>query len=104
MVDWVFSNLDPCFKEAVTRFSTIILVYFNLVQSQIVGEQKIDLLAEVHCNGQQQGTIYYEPKHIQRGPCWFQHNIEIKQNKKNDGSVKELDQGKTLMRVLFRQV
>ena len=65
----MFSNLDPCFKVAVTRFSTIILVYFNLVQSQIVGEQKIDLLVEAHCNGQQQGTIYYEPKHIQRGPC-----------------------------------
>ena len=79
MVDWVFSNLDRCFKEAVTRFSTNILVYFNLVQSQIVGEQNIDLLAEVHCNGQEQGTIYYEPKHIQRGPYWFQHNIEIKQ-------------------------
>ena len=69
MVDWVFSNLDPCFKVAVTRFSTIILVCFNLVQSQIVGEHKIDLLVEAHCNGQQQGTIYYEPKHIQRGPC-----------------------------------
>ena len=33
-------------------------------------------------------------------------NIISKQNrnKKNDGSVKELDQGQTLMRVLFRQV
>ena len=27
MVDWVFCNLDPCFEEAVTRPSSIKLVY-----------------------------------------------------------------------------
>ena len=39
-------------------------------------EQKTDLLAEAHCNRQQQDTIYYEPKHIQWVPCRFQHCIE----------------------------
>ena len=69
-------------------------------------KKKTDLLAEAHCNRQQQDTIYYEPKHIQWVPCRFQHSIETTETqlRQNDGSLVELDQGKTFMTVLFRQV
>ena len=71
-----------------------------------MGEQKTDLLAEAHCNTQQQDTIYCEPKHFQWVPCRFQHCIETIETQlpENDGSLVELDQGKTFKTVLFRQV
>ena len=64
-----------------------------------MGEQKTDLLAEAHCNRQQQDTLYYEPKQIQWVHCRFQHCIQTieTQLRENDGSLVELDQGKTFI-------
>ena len=67
----MFSNLDPCFEEAVTR--PCIPTWFR---AKLWENKKTDLLAEAHCNRQQQDTVYYEPKHIQWVPCRFQHCIE----------------------------
>lgn len=63
-----------------------------------------DLLAEAHCNRQQQGTLYYEHKHIQWVPCRLQHYLWKQLKHIYEKMMVELDQGKTFLTVLFRQV
>ena len=106
MVDWVFTNLDARFYEAIQRPSSTLLLYSDIVNSQVVGSQKAPLLSEIHCDRTKEGDMYFEPTHLQWVPYIQNHHVETIEMEiaENDGSSVVLGEGKTLVTLMFRQI
>lgn len=103
-VDWIFTNLNACFDNIVLRKSTTVFAYSDLVESQIVGSEKAPLLREVHCNRSKEGTIYFEPLHLQWIPC-RRTVVDVTEFEiaEKDGSLVVLGSGKTVIVLLFKK-
>ena len=105
-VDWTFFNLNDAFREATrVQDARSILVYSDLVQSTLVGNQKYSLLREVvvpESGGQRQSI---EPMHYQWLP--IRNNIvEVVHVQLADlnGALLKLPPSKTLVTVMLRRV
>ena len=68
-VNWRFINLNVAFREVVGEPSRTFLVYSDLVDSNVIGEQQHALVREVEYRRQGKGVAYFEPLHIQWLPC-----------------------------------
>ena len=95
----MFSNLDPCFEEAVTHpciptwFRAKLWENKKRSFSIVIDSNKIPFIMNPNTfNGflADSNTVSKRLKHNYDG--------------ENDGTLVELDQGKTFMTVLFRQV
>ena len=102
--DWIFTNLNKCFDRVVQRPSTTVLAYSDLVESQIVGSEKAPLIREMHCQRTKEGTIYFEPLHLQWTPC-RRSLVDVTEFEiaEKDGTLVELRSGKTVVVLLFKK-
>ena len=64
-VEWKFRNLNKAFEQAVTQTSRTLLLYSDVVDSNIVGDASHPLVREVYYRRTGVGTVYFEPLHIQ---------------------------------------
>lgn len=69
----------------MSQVSTVSLVHSCLLQTQIMGEQKTNLLREVYCERTHEGIMYFEPTHLQWVACrkHFVETTEIEIAKNN---------------------
>ena len=49
MAEWKFQNLNRAFEEAITPSSRTLLLYLDVVGSNIIGDAVHPLVREVHC-------------------------------------------------------
>ena len=91
------SKFRYLFQRAVSQVSTVSLVYSDLLRSQIMGEQKTNLLREVYCERTQEGIMHFEQTHLQWVPC-RKHFVETSEIEiaKNNGEFLQLDAVKPL--------
>lgn len=100
-----FSKFRCLFQRAVSQVSTVSLIHSGLLQSQLMGEQKTNLLREVYCESTLEGIMYFEPTHVQWVPCrkHFVETTEIEIAKSN-GELLQLNAGKTIANLVFIKV
>ena len=67
-VHWRFIHLNQAFRSVMGSLTRTLHVYSDIGGSSIVGGQVTDLLREVQYKQQGQGTVYFEPLHIQYIP------------------------------------
>ena len=67
-VEWRFLHLNHAFNRMSTQPSRTMLVYSDVVSSNIVGDSEHQLVREVHYTQDGTGVIYFEPTHIQWMP------------------------------------
>ena len=65
VLDWPFTNLNKAFQAAVKHTSRTLLVYSDVVDSNVVGDSEHPLIQEVHYNRDGGGNVYFELVHIQ---------------------------------------
>ena len=63
-VEWHFLNLNKAFQYAVNHTSRTLLVYSDVVSSNIMGDAEHPLIREVHYIRSGGGDVYFEPTHI----------------------------------------
>ena len=67
-LDWRFSNLNQAFQTAVSPASRTLLVYSDVVSSNVMGDAEHPLIREVVYHRRGGGSLYFEPTHIQWMP------------------------------------
>ena len=89
----------------MSQVSPVSLIHSGLLQSQIMGEQKINLLREVYCESTLEGIMYFEPTHVQWVPC-RKHFVETTEFEiaKSNGELLQLNAGKTIANLVFIKV
>ena len=89
----------------MSQVSTVSLIRSGLLQSQIMGEQKTNLLREVYCESTLEGIMCFEPTHVQWVPC-RKHFVETTEIEiaKNNGELLQLNAGKTIANLVFIKV
>ena len=102
--NWHFLNLNVAFRSVVGEPSRTFLVYWDLVDSNIVGGQLHALVREVEYRRQGQGVAYFEPLHIQWLPCRREYmdlvEVEIAES---DGGLVQFGTGRTLITFVFQR-
>ena len=66
--DWRFVNLNDAFQTAVSLNSRTLLVYSDVVSSNVMGDAEHPLIREVVYHRRGGGSLYFEPTHIQWMP------------------------------------
>ena len=66
--DWRFVNLNDAFQTAVSLNSRTLLVYSDVVSSNVMGDSEHPLIREVIYHRRRGGSLYFEPTHIQWMP------------------------------------
>ena len=66
--NWQFTNLNKAFRKAVGCSNRSIHVYSDVGSSSIVLNQVTDLLREIEHKGADEGTVYFEPLHVEYHP------------------------------------
>lgn len=96
---WVGFNLS---KQLFPRQLNRVMVYSNIVESQLVGNKTIDLLREVVVDHGQGDPVRYEPTHPQFIPVRKRNfdSITIEMYS-TSGKLIEFDHGNTLVTMLF---
>ena len=89
----------------MSQVSTVSLIHSGLLQSQMMGEQKTNLLREVYCESTLQGIMYFERTHVQWVPC-RKHFVETTEIEiaKNNGELLQLNEGKAIANLVFIKV
>ena len=75
-VHWRLIHLNQAFRSMIGSPMHTLHIYLDIGGSSIVGRQVTDLLHEVQYKQQGQGTVYFEPLHIQYLPL---HNTFVDQ-------------------------
>ena len=104
-VDWKFQNLRQTFSDAVGTSSRTLMVYSDVLRSNLVGDTKHPLLREVVYKRDGSGSIYFEPLHVQWLPIRrpFLDVIEVQVTETN-GKLVKFGPGKTVIMYQFRLV
>ena len=104
MVEWKFWNLNKAFKQAVTQMSRILLLYSNVVNSNIVGDASHPLVREVYYRRSGVGTVYFKPLHIQWLLLRRQYLDVIEVSlAESSGHLVAFGKGKTIVTFQFRR-
>ena len=103
-VNWRFVNLNVAFRSVVKEPSRSLHVYSDVAGSSIVGNRVTDLLREVMYKREGQGTIYFEPLHIQYIPL-RNEVIEIIQTQvaETSGELVKFVEGNTTVTLQFKK-
>ena len=104
-VRWHFTNLDEAYKQAVTTDSRSILVYSDLIQSSLIGNQKHQLLREIFLTQDEHDSRQLiEPHHYQWLPVRnnYVEIVEVELATLN-GTLVKLPHGKSMVTVALRQ-
>ena len=69
-----------------------------------MGSGKAPLIQEMHCQRTKEGTIYFEPLHLQWTPC-RRSLVDVTEFEiaEKDGTLMELGSGKTVVVLLFKK-
>ena len=104
VINWRFLNLNVAFRAVVGEPSRTFLVYSDLVDSNIVGDQLHAMVREVEYRRQGQGVAYFEPLHIQWLPCRreYMDHVEVEIAESQGGLVK-FGAGRTLVTFVFQR-
>ena len=103
--DWYFHNLNALFNTQVGTVKQSVMIYCNVVESTIVGEQRHALLRKVDLERPGKGRATIEPYHRE----WIRvrhrriETIEVSLATP-DGSLLVLSPGKTILTLGFQQV
>ena len=104
MVEWKFRNLNKAFEQAVTQMSRTLLLYSDVVNSNIVGDASHPLVREVYYRQSGVGTVYFEPLHIQwlplRRPYLDVIEVSLAESR---GHLVAFGKGKTIVTFQFRR-
>ena len=104
MVEWKFRNLNKAFEQAVTQTSRTLLLYSDVVNSNIVGDASHPLVREVYYRRSGVGTVYFEPLHIQwlllRRPYLDVIEVSVAES---SGPLVAFGKGKTIVTFQFRR-
>ena len=105
MVGWKFFNLRRAFADAPGASWRILLVYSDVVPSNLVGDTKHPLVQEVAHKGDGSGSLYFKPLHVQWMPVRrpYLDVIEVQLAESNEALVK-VGPGKTIVTYQFRRV
>ena len=60
-MDWRFTNLNKAFQATVSHTSRTLLVYSDVMYSNVVGDVEHPLVREVHSKRSGGGNVYFEP-------------------------------------------
>ena len=103
-INWRFTNLNVTFREVVGEPSRTFLVYSDLVDSNIVGDQQHPLVHEVEYQRQGKGVAYFEPLQIQWLHFWrkYMNTVEVEIAESHGGLVK-FGTGCTLITFMFKR-
>jgi len=104
VLNWRFINLNVAFRQVVDHPTRTFLVYSDVVDSNIIGEQMHALMREVQYRHQDQRVAYFEPLHIQWLSCRreFMDTVEMELGEMGGGLVK-FDTGCTLITLVFKR-
>jgi len=104
-VDWHFRNLNALFNMHVGAVKQSVMVYCDVVESTIVGDQKHSLLRKVELEQKGEGRTTIEPLHREWVQVRNQHieSIEVSLATPH-GNLVVLPPGKTLITLGFQQV
>ena len=103
MVDWKFQNLRQALVDAVGTSSPTLMVYSDVVCSNLVGDLKLSLVREVVHKRSGSSSLCFEPLHVQWMPVRRPHLdvIEV-QVAKTNGRLVKFGPGKTVVTYQFR--
>ena len=102
-LEWHFTNLSKAFQAAVT--SRTLLVYSDVVSSNVMGDAEHPLVREVHYQRRGGGDVYFEPVHIQWMPM-RRHFLDVVEVSvaESDGRLAILGEGtRTIVTFQFRR-
>lgn len=68
-LNWLFSSLNVTFRQLEGKPFRTFVVYSEVVDSNIVGDQLHPLVHEVEYRGESKGGASFEPLRIQWRPC-----------------------------------
>ena len=60
--NWRFLNLNAAYSNLIVSPSRTLLVYSDVSNSSVLGDQKVDILREVQYKQSGRGVFYFEPK------------------------------------------
>ena len=69
MVEWQFNNLNASFKKLLGTRECTVMVYYDVVESSVVGSGKFSLLREVQLLRKGNARSMVEPLHHQWIKC-----------------------------------
>ena len=104
-LEWRFTNLSKAFQTAVTHTSRTLLIYSDVVSSNVMGDAEHPLVREVHYQRRGGGEVYFEPVHIQWMPMRrrFLDVVEVSVAE-SDGRLAILGEGtRTIVNFQFRR-
>ena len=104
-VDWYFTNLNALFNTQVGTVKQSVMVYCDVVETTIVGNQRHSLLRKVELERKGEGRATIEPFHREWIRVRNRHieSIEVSLATAS-GSLLVLPPGKTIMTLGFQQV
>ena len=104
-VDWYFNNLNALFNRQVGTVRQTVMVYCDVVETTVVGEQRHSLLRKVELERKGEGRATIEPFHRE----WIRvrnHHIESIEISiaTPSGTLLVLPPGKSIVTLGFQQV
>ena len=104
-VDWYFTNLNAMFNARVGSIRQSVMVYCDVVETTVVGEQRHSLLRKVEMERKGEGRATIEPLHREwvRVRNRYIESIEVSLAT-SDGTLLILPPGKTIVTLGFQQV
>ena len=104
-LEWRFTNLRKAFQTAVTHALRTLLVYSDVVGSNVMGDAEHPLVREVHYQRRGGGDVYFEPIHIQWMPMRRRYLDVIEVSiAESDGRLAILGEGtRTIITFQFRR-
>ena len=104
VINWRLINLNVAFRAVVGEPSSTFLVYSDLVDSNIVGDQLHAMVREVEYRRQGQGVSYFEPLHIQWLPCRREYMVVVEVLvAESRGDLVKFGAGRTLVTFVFQR-
>ena len=102
--NWRFLNLNKTFESVIGTSSRSLLVYSNVGDGSVVGNQVRDLLREVNLIRKGSGVQYFEPTHIQYIPVRKEvlDIIEV-QVAETTGELTTFGAGNTIVKLHFKK-